>query len=304
VSAVADTPRGPVALKPRIQSGHLAIHGVLLFYTFIALAPVLMIVGNSFKSSNAIFDSPFVPPTPSTFDKSGYSTVFSVGHFGTFFENSLFVTVGAVFLVVLLSSMAAFALSEYRFFGNTALALFFAIGIMIPIRLGSVSILKLTKRLGLLSGDHWPGFLNGGRFGPLVALVLIYTAMGIPLGIFLISQFMRQVPADLKNAARVDGAGEFRLFRLVIPLVRPGMAAVAVFTMLPVWNDLWFPLILTSGNKAASTVTLGAQQFLGQYASNWNAELAALTLAALPVIALYIVFSRQFLSGLTRGAID
>jgi raffinose/stachyose/melibiose transport system permease protein len=134
-------------------------------------------------------------------------------------------------------------------------------------------------------------------------LILVYTAMGIPLGIFLMSQFMRQVPKDQKNAARVDGAGEYRVFSLTLPLVRPGLAAVAVFTMLPVWNDLWFPLILAP-NEATRTVTLGAQQFLGQYASDWNSALAALTLAMLPVMLLYIIFSRQFLGGLTKGAID
>jgi raffinose/stachyose/melibiose transport system permease protein len=85
--------------------------------------------------------------------------------------------------------------------------------------------------------------------------------------------------------------------------VRPGLAAVAVFTMLPVWNDLWFPILLAPG-ESTLTVTLGAQKFLGQYASDWNAVLAALTLAMLPVLVLYIIFSRQFLGGLTRGAID
>ena len=116
------------------------------------------------------------------------------------------------------------------------------------------------------------------------------------------SQFLRQVPRDLKSAARVDGASEYRVFGLVLPLVRPGMAAVAVFTMLPVWNDLWFPLILAPSEKTR-TVTLGASAFLGQFARNWNALLAALTLAIVPILLLYVVFSRQFLRGLTEGAI-
>ena len=113
---------------------------------------------------------------------------------------------------------------------------------------------------------------------------------------------MRQVPKDLKAAARVDGASEYRVFGLVIPLVRPGMAAVAVFTMLPIWNDLWFPLILAPSDST-KTVTLGAQAFLGQFASDWNAVLAALTLAMVPIVVLYVVFSRQFLGGLTEGAV-
>ena len=168
------------------------------------------------------------------------------------------------------------------------MGLYLAVGIMIPIRLGTVSLLKLMVNLNLVN--------------TLWALILVYTAMGIPLGVFLMSQFMRQVPRDLKAAARVDGANEYRVFGLVVPLVRPGMAAVAVFTMLPIWNDLWFPLILAPGDDT-KTVTLGAQQFLGQFASDWNAVLAALTLAMVPIVVLYVVFSRQFLSGLTEGAI-
>jgi raffinose/stachyose/melibiose transport system permease protein len=279
------------------------VHAVLIGYTCIALAPVLLIIMNSFKSADAIFAHPFRPPWNGTFDSVGYKTVSEVGHFDVYFTNSIVVTVVTVFLVMTLSAMAAYALSEYNFTGNTLLGIFFALGIMIPIRLGTVSILTLTKKLGLLSGDANLGWVFGPRWAPIVALILVYTAMGIPLGIFLMTQFMRQVPADLKNAARVDGAGEYRVFSLTLPLVRPGLAAVAVFTMLPVWNDLWFPLILAP-NEATKTVTLGAQQFLGQYASDWNSALAALTLAMVPVMVLYVIFSRQFLGGLTKGAID
>ena len=109
----------------------------------------------------------------------------------------------------------------------------------------------------------------------LAALILVYTAQGLPLAIFILSEFMRTVSDDLKNAGRVDGLSEYRIFfTLVLPLVRPAMATVAVFTMIPIWNDLWFPLILAPG-EATKTVTLGAQLFLGQYVTNWEAVLAA-----------------------------
>jgi raffinose/stachyose/melibiose transport system permease protein len=266
----------------------LGIHALLLAYTAIALGPVLLVIANSMKSQVDIFNHPFALPKPSTLDFIGYRTVWDTSHFDVYFRNSLIVTVVSVFAVVAFSAMAAYGLTEYQFRGNTMLALYFAIGIMIPIRLGTVSILKLMSDLGLV--NH------------LLSLILVYTAMGIPLGVFLLSQFMRQVPRDLKAAARVDGANELQVFGLTIPLVRHGLAAVAVFTMLPVWNDLWFPLILAP-DEHTRTVTLGAQQFLGQYASDWNAVLAALTLAMVPILLLYIVFSRQFLRGLTEGAL-
>ena len=274
--------------KRGIHWGRWGVHAVLLFYTFLALGPILLIISNSLKSRKAIFDDAFSMPSPSTFDLAGYDTVLSGSNFDVYFRNSFIVTVVSVILVVLLSSMAAFALTEYDFRGNTLLSLYLAIGIMIPIRLGTVSILKLMVSLNLVN--------------TLWALILVYTAMGLPLGVFLMSQFMRQVPSELKWAARVDGASEYRVFGLVMPLVRPGMAAVSVFTMLPVWNDLWFPLILAP-SEGTKTVTLGASAFLGQFERNWNALLAALTLAMVPVVLLYVIFSRQFLRGLTEGAI-
>ena len=279
----------PLASRPRRPRwGALGIHGLLLLYTCIALGPVLLVIANSMKAPNEIFNHPFALPKPSTLDFVGYSTVHDTSHFDVYFRNSLIVTVVSVLAVVGLSAMAAYALTEYDFRGNTVLGVYFAIGIMIPIRLGTVSLLKLMSNLGLV--NH------------LLSLILVYTAMGIPLGVFLLSQFMRQVPRELKSAARIDGANEFQVFGLTIPLVRHGLAAVAVFTMLPVWNDLWFPLILAPDEKT-KTVTLGAQQFLGQYASDWNAVLAALTLAMVPILLLYVVFSRQFLRGLTEGAL-
>lgn len=290
-NAVQTTNRRPPATRPdkkRIRWGGFGIHGVLLIYTFIALGPIVLVIANSFKSRRAIFDSPFSVPNSETFSLDGYRTVLDTASFDLYFRNSIVVTLAALFFVVLFSTMAAHALVEYDFKGNTMLGLYMAVGIMIPIRLGTVSLLKLMVRLDLVN--------------TLYALILVYTAMGIPLGVFLMSQFMRQVPKDLKNAARVDGANEYRVFGLVIPLVRPGMAAVAVFTMLPIWNDLWFPLILAPSENT-KTVTLGAQQFLGQFASDWNAVLAALTLAMIPIVTLYVIFSRQFLGGLTEGAI-
>ena len=287
VSSTRSAPN-PGRPKKSIRWGSLGIHLILLSYTMLALGPIILIVSNSLKNRRAIFSSPFSLPNSETFSLDGYRSVLEGANFDLYFRNSLIVTLVSLFLVVSFSTMAAHALVEYRFPGNAVLGIYMALGIMIPIRLGTVSILKLMVRLNLVN--------------TLWSLILVYTAMGIPLGIFLMSQFFRQVPSDLKAAARVDGAGEYRVFWLLVPLVRPGMAAVAVFTMMPVWNDLWFPLVLAPGEDT-KTVTLGAQAFLGQFASDWNAVLAALTLAMLPIVILYVIFSRQFLGGLTDGAV-
>ncbi|WP_444667713.1 carbohydrate ABC transporter permease [Cereibacter changlensis] len=267
----------------------IAAHAVLIAYTLIALFPVFVIVVNSFKSRRAIFAEPLALPNAETFDLVGYTTVLAQGDFFQYFQNSLIVTVVSLAGVLLFGAMAAFALSEYRFRGNTLMGLYLALGIMIPIRLGTVAILQMM--------------VAGGLVNTLTALILVYAAQGLPLAVFILSEFMRQVSDDLKNAGRIDGLSEYRIFfTLVLPLVRPAMATVAVFTMIPIWNDLWFPLILAPAEET-KTITLGSQVFIGQFVTNWNAVLSALSLAIIPVMVLYLIFSRQLIRGITAGAV-
>lgn len=276
--------------RTRTHTGRsIAAHAILLTYTLIALFPVFVIVINSFKSRRAIFAEPLMPPMPGNWDLVGYTTVLEQGDFFQYFLNSMTVTVASLFFVLLFGAMAAFALSEYRFRGNLLMGLYLALGIMIPIRLGTVAILEMM--------------VAGGLVNTLTALVLVYTAQGLPLAVFILSEFMRSVSDDLKNAGRIDGLSEYRIFfTLVLPLVRPAMATVAVFTMIPIWNDLWFPLILAPSEET-KTITLGSQVFIGQFVTNWNAVLAALSLAIVPVLVLYLIFSRQLIRGITAGAV-
>jgi len=276
--------------RTRTHTGRsIAAHAILLTYTLIALFPVFVIVINSFKSRRAIFAEPLMPPMPGNWDLVGYTTVLQQGDFFQYFLNSMTVTVASLFFVLLFGAMAAFAISEYRFRGNLLMGLYLALGIMIPIRLGTVAILELMVSAGLVN--------------TLTALILVYTAQGLPLAVFILSEFMRSVSDDLKNAGRIDGLSEYRIFfTLVLPLVRPAMATVAVFTMIPIWNDLWFPLILAPSEET-KTITLGSQVFIGQFVTNWNAVLAALSLAIVPVLVLYLIFSRQLIRGITAGAV-
>jgi len=254
----------------------LSVHAALIAYTLLATLPILLVVMNSFKSRNAIFGAPLSPPTAETFSLIGYAKVLGNAHVFTYFANSMIVTLGSMFLILLFGAMAAWALTEYKFRGSTLLALYMAIGIMVPIRLGSVAILTMMRRTGLND--------------TLTALILVYVAQGLPLAIFILSEFIEQIPKDLRDAARCDGVPETRIFfEVIAPLLRPAIATVAVFTIVPVWNDLWFPLILTS-SESTHTITLGVQQFLGQYITDWNSVLSALSLAILPVVAIYVIF--------------
>ena len=261
---------------------------LLTIYALIALFPVVMILMNSFKTRKAIFGEPFTFPNAETFSMIGYETVTERADFHIYFLNSAIVTFVALILTLFIGAMAAFALAEYDFPGNALVALYLSIGIMIPIRLGTVGILRLMVSLGLVN--------------TLTGLILIYVAQSLPLTIFILSQFMRQVPKDLKDAARIDGASEYRIFGMVLPLIRPALGAIGIFTMIPIWNDLWFPLIISPSTRTA-TVTLGVQQFLGQWVSDWNAVLSSLTLAMIPILILYLIFSRQMIRSITAGAI-
>ena len=267
----------------------VGVHAVLFAYVLLAILPILLVVMNSFKSHDAIFGSPLSFPNAETFSLIGYDKVLSKSHAGTYFLNSMIVTLGSMALILLFGAMAAWALTEYKFRGSTPLALFMSIGIMVPIRLGSVAIVSMMRQSGLND--------------TLTALILVYVAQGLPMAIFILSEFISQIPKDLRDAARCDGVPESRIFlEVVAPLLRPAIATVAVFTIVPIWNDLWFPLILTSSD-ATHTVTLGVQQFLGQYITDWNSVLAALSMAILPVVAIYVILSRQLISGLTSGAV-
>jgi raffinose/stachyose/melibiose transport system permease protein len=275
----------------RLLIGSALPHIILLLYTFLAMFPIVLTIINSFKERKNIFAHPYALPLGNLFSLSGYQLVFNPdrANTGLYLQNSLIVTVSTIVAVILFGAMAAYALSEYEFPGNRWLGLYMSIGIMIPIRLGTVGIIRICTALGLT--------------GTLQSLVLIYIAQNLPLAIFILSQFMRDLPRELKDAARVDGASEYHIFfRLVLPLVRPGIASVAVFTMIPTWNDLWFPLILAS-QEETRTVTLGVQMFTGQFLKDWTALLAALTLAMLPVLIIYALFSRQMIRGLTSGAV-
>ncbi|MCK8475541.1 carbohydrate ABC transporter permease [Microbacterium aurugineum] len=262
------------------------VHLLLIAMGLFSVVPILIVLMNSFKTTQGIFGAPFALPDAETFNLQGYINVFTRGNFLLNYQNSLIVTLATIVLTIVLGTLAAWALVEYKVPITPVLAGFFVVGIMLPIRLGTVPLIKIMTSWGLMD--------------TLTALILVYTAMQLPLAIALMTTYFRAVPNELKEAARIDGAGEWRTLGITLPIVRVGIAAVASITMLPVWNDLWFPLILAP-NKQNQTVTLGVQQFVGQFQNDYPALLASLTLGAVPLVILFAVFSRQYIAGLTKG---
>jgi raffinose/stachyose/melibiose transport system permease protein len=252
----------------------------------VVLGPVWIMLINSFKSQREIFDSPARWPRHGTLD--GYRTVIERGDFPTLFRNSFIVTGTSITIVLLVGSMAAVALSQWRCRTSSVVYFVFVAGLMIPIRLATIDIVRMVERVGLID-RYW-------------GLVPVYVAMSLPIAVFVLTGFVNEMPDDVFEAARIDGANEWAVYRrVVVPLLRPALSTVAVLTVLPIWNDVWFPLIITQ-SREQQTLMLGVTRLFGQFTADWTAILAILTIAALPVLVLYLALNRQFIHGLTAGA--
>ena len=266
---------------------HLSSHVVLIFWTFLVLFPLWTMVVNSFKFTFDIYTDPFGLPKKWNFES--YVSVITDGDFFLYFRNSLFVTLGSIFLVLLFGAMASYALVNWKHKASRFLYLFFIAGMMLPIKIGSIRLLQLIKGLGLLN--------------TLWGLFPVYTAMGLPIAVFVLTEFIRQIPAELTEAAVIDGATRNKVFTIIIlPLLRPALATVAIYNLIPFWNDLWFPLIFIN-QDAHKTLLLGVTRLFGQYMTDWSRILAVLTLSAIPVLVLYLTMSKNFIRGLTAGAV-
>jgi raffinose/stachyose/melibiose transport system permease protein len=144
--------------------------------------------------------------------------------------------------------------------------------------------------------------INISLFDTLSSLIIVFVSMGIPLGVFILYDFIRMIPEELSNSARIDGAGEGAIFRrIVVPLIQPALASVAIVNFIPIWNDFWFPLILIRSNSQRP-VPLATAILFGQFETNFGMVFAVLSLASLPVMIFYLVLSQYFIKGITSGA--
>lgn len=274
--------------RSRVGSvGRIALYALLIAYGLTIVYPLFIMVSNSVKTGQEIFANPFSLPSSFVWDNYGY--VWSIASFNAYLKNSVLVTAVSVFLVLAVSSAAAFALARYRFTGNTFLYLFFLSGLMLPIRLGIIPLFILMKNLNLLD--------------TYASLILTYTASAIPFAVFILTGFFKALPKELEFAARIDGCNEYRIYyQIMLPLVRPALATVAIFNFVQTWNDFFIPLVFISSDHL-KTVPLGMTNFFGQYQTDWNYLFAGLTLATLPTLIMYLFMSKQFIKGLTAGAV-
>ena len=266
---------------------NIGAHIILAVWSCIVLFPLWIMLINSFKDRLSIYQNPFGPPKKWNF--TNYSSVLTDGDFLIYFRNSFVAVIFSLALLLIAGSLAAYALANWRGKIARALYFFFIAGMMLPIKIASIRILEIVRSLRLLN-TIW-------------SLIPVYTAMGIPIAVFILTEFIRQIPRELTEAGIIDGAGRFGIFmRIIVPLLRPALATTAIYNMVPFWNDLWFPVIFITDDRA-KTLLLGVTRLFGQYQTDWSRVLAVLTLSAIPVIILYLLMSRQFIKGLTAGAI-
>ncbi|WP_407649440.1 carbohydrate ABC transporter permease [Brevibacillus composti] len=256
-------------------------------FVLVALYPIVLMIGSSFKSNVEIFTNPL--SFPKSFQLDTYRKLWEAVPFADFLMNSIIVSVTSVLLIAVTSAMAAFYLARFSYRWTGVLYFFFILGLMIPVKLGIVPLFLLMKKLGLLNS--------------LWSLILIYTASGIPISVFILTGFFRTLPVELEEAARIDGCNHFQVFwKVLLPLIRPALGTVVIINFISAWNDFFFPLIFIQ-EEALKTIPVGMMVLFGEYETDWSLLFAGLTLSALPMIAVFLLASRQFMEGLTAGAV-
>jgi len=269
----------------RLKDG--AIQALLVVNALVMLYPLLVMAMSAFKTSAEIFTTPFA--LPESLDLGNAARVWRETNFAVYLGNSALVTAGAVALILLFGTMAAYAIARYRFRGASTLFLFFLAGLMVPLKLAVIPLFIQLDAIGLLDT----------RLG----LVLVYVAMGLPSAVFILTGFLRTLPGELEQSARIDGASEARIMLAVmLPLARPAMAIAGIQNAVPIWNDFFFPLVFITTDRL-KTLPQGLTVFMGEYNTDWGVLFAGLTLAALPITLVYVLLSRQFIAGMTQGAI-
>jgi raffinose/stachyose/melibiose transport system permease protein len=278
-------------VRPRIRRldlGRVLVATVLVVLAAVWLVPFLFVVLTSVRSQGDLLrEGPFSIPTELRF--SNFARAWEVGEFSTYFRNSLLVTFTKVPLGIFIASLAAYPLAKLRFRFRDGVFLFFLLGLAIPIHVSIIPLFSLLRTMGLLN--------------TLWALFPPYVAFGLPLQILIMRGWFRGLPDELREAALIDGASEWQIFRrIVLPLSVPALATAFIIDALATWNEFLIALVMLNAEKVR-TVPLGLLNFQGQFSSSQTQLNAGILIGILPVLIVYLLFQRYLVSGLTAGAI-
>jgi ABC-type glycerol-3-phosphate transport system permease component len=266
----------------------------LLGYSVLLLLPMIWVGYSSLKGDDAIFRDALALPSLGALRTDNYSRAWTEAHFGGYFMNSVVITGTSVALIVMLGSMAAYALSRFTHpVGRIVFGLILA-GLTLPAQLAIVPLFFELRALGLLNS----------RLG----LILVYTANGLPFAVFILAGFFRSLPKSLYEAAVVDGCGEFSAFwRVLLPLARPGLVTVAIFQFIGVWKEYFYAFMLVSGDTegTARTLPLGLANLsiAAEYRTEYGMLFAGIVLVTIPILLVYVALQRQIVRGIAAGAL-
>ena len=267
--------------------GSLVLYLVGGFFALIVLFPLAATVINGFKSNADLLLHPFGLPTTWLWDN--YTSVLQSASFWRQLLNSTMVMAATAIGVVVLASMPAFVFSRMTFRGREVLFNFFTLGLLFPIA-GAILPLYIPLRQAHLVDSLW-------------GVILPQVAFGLPGNILILRGFFATIPRELEEAAAMDGCSSVGFFvRVLLPLMRPALAAVVVLTMVASWNDYFLPLLVLNSEKLY-TLPLGIMQFQGQFGTDWARVLAFVSLALMPTVVFYLLAERQIIAGLTAGAV-
>ncbi|TXJ33432.1 carbohydrate ABC transporter permease [Brachyspira aalborgi] len=260
---------------------------ILLIYAIISFIPFVFIILTGFKEQFEIFTNG-VFALPNKFNLSNYINVLRGGIFG-YFINSAIVTLISLSLILFCSSLASYVFSKLDFKFNNLFFGLIIVSMTIPVHVTLIPIYLLTQRMGL--------------YDTIYALIGPYVAFNLPISIFILTNFMREIPNELENSAEIDGCGKIKtFFYIIFPLSKPGLVTIGIYTVTTMWNEFIFALVLTQ-SKINRTLPLSIWEFQGQYAANVPMIMSVLALAAAPMIILFIFSQDKLIKGMMAGAV-
>ena len=268
--------------------GELAlVYAALIVVLLQTIYPLFWVLSGSLKTKNEIITNVWGPPAGLEF--GNYAEAWKMAGMGMRIVNSVSITAAALLVLVAAATPCAYALARLRFRGRGIVTAAIVAAMFVPPQVMAIPLFMVARDLGLINN----------RLG----VAVIYAASSLPLSVFILRSFFLTLPADLEDAARVDGASRFQvLLHIMLPLIRPGVALVLIFAFIEIWNDFFLAFLLLR-KPELQTIPLGLVSFFQQYDSLWNLYFAALMITTLPVIIVFLLMQRQFIAGLTAGAV-
>jgi raffinose/stachyose/melibiose transport system permease protein len=266
---------------------NITIYLVLVIYCLVNAYPIAWMMMNSLKTEKEFALNPFLFPHEWAWDN--YAKAWETARLGTYFWNSILVSVIAVVITVFLGALAAYFLARFEFRWNKWIYSFFLLGMLIPVHATLVPMFILMRNLDLLDTR--------------ISLVLPYVAFNLPITIFILVSYMKAFPREIEESAVMDGCGIFRTFwSIILPMARPALASAIILNFINDWNEFAFALVLIN-DADLKTVPLGLANFAGQFTTNYGAQMAGLTMALIPTLVLYLLMEKHLVKGMTAGAV-